>query len=114
MYAIVVTSTGKMHWNALTIRMNEWDGFNIGRSTQWDFDDGLDFNQKADPKTIGLAILILRQVAGYRFAKVPKEVLLIENLKDIAPTTDFACTRRPWVRGEPRVRRFTDQATPPP
>ena len=79
---------------------------------QWVFADDLGVNLKADPKTIGLAILILRQVAGYRFAKVPKEVLLIENLKDIAPTTDLG--QSSWVRGEPRVRRSTDQVTPPP
>ena len=37
--------------------------FNIGRATQWAFADGLGVNSKADPETVGLAILILRQVA---------------------------------------------------
>ena len=37
--------------------------FNIGRATQWIFADGLGINPKADPETISLAILILRQVA---------------------------------------------------
>ena len=36
--------------------------FNVGRATQWDFADGLGINSKADPETIGLTILILRQV----------------------------------------------------
>ena len=30
--------------------------FNIGRTTQWAFADGLGFNPEADPETIGLAI----------------------------------------------------------
>ena len=36
---------------------------------------------------------------GHHFAKVPPEVLLTGNLKDIVPTTDFTCTRhhrRTW------------------
>ena len=37
--------------------------FNVGRVTQWAFTDGLRINPKADPETIGLAILILREVA---------------------------------------------------
>ena len=36
--------------------------FNVGRATHWAFADGLGVNPKADPETIGLAILILRQV----------------------------------------------------
>ena len=36
---------------------------NVRRTTQWAFVDGLGVNSKADPKIIGLAILILRQVA---------------------------------------------------
>ena len=37
--------------------------FNVGRAKQWAFADGLGVNQKADPETSGLTILILRQVA---------------------------------------------------
>ena len=37
--------------------------FNVGRATDWAFADGLGVNPKADPETIGLAVLILRQVA---------------------------------------------------
>ena len=43
--------------------LDEWDEFNFEWSTQWSFADGLGFNPKADPEKIGLAILILRQVA---------------------------------------------------
>ena len=39
------------------------DVFNVGRATQWAFSDGLGVKPKADPETIGLAILILGQVA---------------------------------------------------
>ena len=38
--------------------------FNDGRVTHWAFADDLGINPKADPETIGLAILILRQVAS--------------------------------------------------
>ena len=38
--------------------------FNVGQAKQWAFADGLGVNLKADPETIGLAILILRQVAS--------------------------------------------------
>ena len=44
--------------------MYEWDVFNVGRATQWDFADGLRVNPKADLETIGLADLILWQVAS--------------------------------------------------
>ena len=37
--------------------------FNVGRATHWAFSEGLGVNPKTDPETIGLAILILRQVA---------------------------------------------------
>ena len=39
--------------------------FNVGRATQWAFADGLGDNLKddPDPETIGLAVLILRQVS---------------------------------------------------
>ena len=37
--------------------------FNVGRATQWAFANSLGVNPKADPETIGLAILILWQVA---------------------------------------------------
>ena len=40
-----------------------WDVFN-GRATQRAFADGLGLNTKADPETIGFAILVLRQVAS--------------------------------------------------
>ena len=44
--------------------MDGWMGgcevFNVG---QWAFVDGLGVNPKADPETIGLAVLILRQEA---------------------------------------------------
>ena len=36
--------------------------FNVGRATHWAFADGLGVNPKADPETIGLANLILRQI----------------------------------------------------
>ena len=36
-----------------------FDMFNVGRATQWAFDDGLGVNPKTDPETIGLSILIL-------------------------------------------------------
>ena len=39
------------------------DTFKVGRATQWAFADGLGVKPKADPETVGLAILILRQVA---------------------------------------------------
>ena len=34
---------------------------NVGRATQWTFANGLGVKLKADPETVGLAILILRQ-----------------------------------------------------
>ena len=37
--------------------------FNVGRATHWAIADGLGVNPKADPETIGLAILILGLVA---------------------------------------------------
>ena len=37
--------------------------FKVGRDAQWTFGDGLGVNPKVDPETIGLANLILRQVA---------------------------------------------------
>ena len=37
--------------------------FNVGRATHWAIADGLGVDPKADPETIGLAILILGQVA---------------------------------------------------
>ena len=37
--------------------------FNVGRGTHFAFADGLGVNPKVDSETIGLAILILRQVA---------------------------------------------------
>ena len=40
------------------------DVFNVGRATQWAFADSrLGVNPKADPETIGLSILTLKQVA---------------------------------------------------
>ena len=36
--------------------------FNIGRATHWAIADGLGVNPKADPETIGLTILILKEV----------------------------------------------------
>ena len=61
--------------------------FNVGRATQWAFADGLGDNLKddPDPETIGLAVLILRQVVSHHFAKIPPEVLLTGNLEGIAP-----------------------------
>ena len=35
-----------------------WEVFNVGRATEWAFADGVGVNPKADPETIGLAILI--------------------------------------------------------
>ena len=43
--------------------MDGCEVFNVGRATQWAFADGLGVNPMADPETIGLAILTLRQVA---------------------------------------------------
>ena len=40
-----------------------WYVFNVGQATHWATADGLGVNPKADPETIGLAILILGQVA---------------------------------------------------
>ena len=69
--------------------------FNIGRATQWAFANGLGVNLKADPEIIGLAILILRQVAIPSLYKggLISEVLLTGNLEEIAPMTDFTYTR---------------------
>ena len=36
-------------------------GLTSDASTQWAFVDGLGFNPKDDPETIGLSVLILRQ-----------------------------------------------------
>ena len=70
--------------------MDGCEGFNVGRTTHWAFADGLGVNPKADPETIGLAFLILRQVARPSLCQgTPPEALLTENLEDIAPTTDF-------------------------
>ena len=85
---------------------------NVGWTTEWSFVDGLGFNPKADPETIALAILILRQVASLHF--VP-ESLLTGNLEDIAPTMVFTCTRRPqrswWslVSGGPQTQALRSQ-----
>ena len=43
--------------------MDGCEVFNVGRVTHWAFAHGLGVNQKDDPETIGLAILILRHVA---------------------------------------------------
>ena len=59
--------------------------FNVGRATQWAFADGLGVNLASDPETIGLTVLILRQVVSHHFAKIPPEVLLTGNLEGIAP-----------------------------
>ena len=45
------------------------DVFSVGRATQWPFGDGLGVNPKVDPETIGLTILILRQVARPSFSQ---------------------------------------------
>ena len=44
--------------------MDGCDLFNGGRTTQWDFVDGLEINPTADAETIDLAVLIHRRVAG--------------------------------------------------
>ena len=66
--------------------------FKVGRATQWVFVDGLGVNPKADPGTVGLAIFVLRQVARPSVYQGAPKILLTENLKDIAPTTDITCT----------------------
>ena len=49
--------------------MDRCEVFNVKRATQWAFAGGLGVNPKANPETIGLAILILRQsgVLGHLF-----------------------------------------------
>ena len=49
------------------VRILGCEVFNVGRATQWSFADGLGVNLKADPQTVGLAILILRQGARPSF-----------------------------------------------
>ena len=50
-------------WNyALPTTINRcWNVFNIEQALQWVFADGLGVNLRADPETIGLAVLIFRQ-----------------------------------------------------
>ena len=56
-------------------RMDGCQVYNVGRATQWAFADGLGVNPKADPETIVLEILILRQVAKHllNFSKHPEK-----------------------------------------
>ena len=50
--------------------------FNVGQAKQWAFADGLGVNLKADPETIGLAILILRQVASPSLCQgIPTDII---------------------------------------
>ena len=74
--------------------------FNVGRATHWAIADDLGVNPKADPETIGLAILIFKW-PGHHFANVPSEVLLTGNLEGIVPATDFTYTRWSLVSDEP-------------
>ena len=58
------------------------DMFNVGLAIQWAFTDGLGVNPKADPETVGLAILILRQVARLSLYQcTPKVDISNENKK---------------------------------
>ena len=50
-------------WGSLKFDAMWCDEFSVGRASQWFFVDGLGVNPKVCPETIGLAILILRQVA---------------------------------------------------
>ena len=47
-----------------TLFLDGWDVFNIWRDTQWAFADSLGVS-KADWETLGLTILILRQMASW-------------------------------------------------
>ena len=58
------------------------DVFNVGRATLWAFADCLGVNPKADPETIGFAILILMQVVRPQRYKIVMKILLnAENIK---------------------------------
>ena len=55
------------------------DLFNVGRAMQWYFSDDLGVNPKADPETLGLEILILRQVATQSlFQSTPRRFIGLE------------------------------------
>ena len=71
--------------------MDECEMFNVGRATHWAFADGLGVNPKAAPETIGLAVLVLRQVARPSLCQGTSRGIFYTL--DIAPTTDFKCTK---------------------
>ena len=62
--------------------MDGYELFNVGRVTHWAFADGLGVNPKADPETIGPAILILRQVARPSLCQASKEFSFQLRLKN--------------------------------
>ena len=66
--------------------MDGWDMFNVGRSTQWAFAGGAGFNPKADSATIGLAILILRQMASPTLCQsTPKGIIDRKSWRTLHP-----------------------------
>ena len=100
--------------------------FNVGRATHWAFTDGLGVNPKADLETVGLAILILRQVARPSICQGTPRGIIDRELGGHCTHDEF-CTRCPqgtWqslVSDEPRTRylrsqvqRFADQANAAP
>ena len=65
-----------------------------GWVAQWVFADGLGFNLKADQEITGLEILILWQMASPSLSLgTPKSIIWQGTWEDIAPMTDFTCTR---------------------
>ena len=67
---------------------SEWNMLNVGRATQWALADDLGVNSKVDPATVGLAILIFREVASLSLSKgTPRGI--IDTELGVAYTTDF-------------------------
>ena len=69
--------------------------FNVGRVTQRAFADGLGVKQKADPETVGLAILILRQVARQSLCQGTPRGIIEGNLEDTCIHDVFYMHQKP-------------------
>ena len=65
------------------------------RTIQWAIADSLGLTLQNVSETIGLAILILRQLVNPSLCQCNSEVSLLQRIwEDIAPTTYFTCIRR--------------------
>ena len=77
--------------------MNVEMGLTSDASTQWAFVDGLGFNPKDDPETIGLAILILGQVLSPSYCQGTPRVLFDRELGGLKLRHAFYKTMRALI-----------------